>query len=132
MRPEITTRTKPKQAEVNAARIKRFEDFWPYYLREHGKPATRRIHFVGTSLVILSALLLLFTGNLVWLFILPVVGYAPAWFGHFFIEKNKPATFRYPFWSLYSDFRMYFLWLGGRLAEELQWAGAELEERKPF
>ena len=111
------------------ARIKLYGDFWPHYLREHGKPATRRIHFVGTTLVILSALLLIFTGNLVWLFILPVAGYGPAWIGHFFIEKNRPATFRYPLWSLYSDFKMYFTWLGGGLGEELQWAGAADEKR---
>jgi hypothetical protein len=131
---KVSMQKKSAQAAVSPrkdGRIKRYEDFWPHYLREHGKPQTRRIHFIGTSLVILCALLLIFTANLIWLFILPIAGYGPAWIGHFYVEKNRPATFRYPLWSLYSDFRMFFTWLKGGLWEELQWAGAS-DDRKPF
>ena len=106
-----------------ASRFRTYEEFWPFYLREHAKPATRVVHYVGT---IASAALLvgaIATQNWWWLVGVPLFGYGPAWFGHFFIEKNRPATFRYPLWSLISDFRMYGLWLSGRLTTWLDRAG---------
>jgi hypothetical protein len=104
-------------------RIARYEEFWPYYLREHAKPATRAWHYLGTSLALLC-LLLAAALRAPWLLALMMVcGYAPAWIGHFTVEKNHPATFRYPFWSLISDFRLYATWLGGRLPRELAKAG---------
>ena len=101
----------------------RFADFWPYYLREHARPATRALHYVGTTLVILCAISALWTGH-DWLFAaLPVAGYFFAWIAHFAIERNRPATFSYPLWSLAADFRMYAFWISGRLGQELIRAG---------
>ena len=102
-----------------------YADFWPFYLREHGKARTRYLHFLGTGL----ALILLVAGFFLRLpgFIILALfcGYFFAWIGHFFVEKNRPATFTHPLWSLLSDFRMFFLWVTGNLAEELEKAGVE-------
>jgi len=104
-------------------KLQSYEEFWPYYLREHGKPATRTLHFLGTGAALVLLLLGLLTGSF-WLIILALVaGYGPAWVGHFFIEKNRPATFTYPLWSLISDFRMFWCWITGKLDEELDKAG---------
>jgi hypothetical protein len=105
------------------ARIARYAEFWPYYLREHAGPRTRAVHFFGTGLALLALFAFVLTGRWLWLTLAPFAGYGPAWIGHFFIEKNKPATFQYPLWSLVSDFRMFFIWLGGGLDRELKKAG---------
>jgi hypothetical protein len=103
--------------------IETYRDFWPYYLQEHAKPETRAAHYLGTGLAVASVLALLFTGNGWFGAVALVAGYGPAWFGHFFLEKNRPATFDYPLWSLVSDFRMAWSWLTGGLAVELEKAG---------
>ena len=104
-------------------RIKSFEEFWPYYLKEHSKPATRKIHVAGTAGAIGLMGLGIATGQL-WLPLAGIgVGYGSAWTAHAFVEKNKPATFTYPLWSLFSDFRMAFLWMTGSLGSELDRAG---------
>lgn len=100
-----------------------FADFWPFYLREHSKPATRALHYVGTSLVVALAGYAMLMGEWLWLITLPLAGYFFAWLAHFTIEKNRPATFTYPLWSLFADFRMWWLWLTGGLKAELERAG---------
>ena len=100
-----------------------FAEFFPFYLREHAKPGTRALHYAGTTLVLLIALAALATGNWWLILAMPVAGYAFAWISHAAIERNRPATFTYPTWSLAADFRMWWLWLTGRLAGELTAAG---------
>lgn len=100
--------------------FKDYEEFWPFYLSQHSKHSTRRWHFVGTSFVFVFIITAFITMNF-WLVLLaPVTAYAFAWFSHFFIEGNKPATFGHPVWSLRADFRMYRLTLLGKLEKELE------------
>jgi hypothetical protein len=104
-------------------RYSTFAEFWPFYLREHSKPRTRALHYAGTSLVVAIALVALVAGRWWLLLALPLAGYGFAWIAHFGVEKNRPATFTYPLWSLAADFRMWWLWLTGRLGPELGKAG---------
>jgi hypothetical protein len=97
-----------------------YAQFWPYYLQEHARPATRNIHFAGTGAALFFVGAAALTAN-VWFIVLALVaGYGPAWFAHFAVEKNRPATFTYPLWSLVSDFRMAWFWVTGRLGNELR------------
>lgn len=100
-----------------------FAEFWPFYLQEHSKRETRALHYIGTSLVVAVAGLALLSGAWLWLLAMPVAGYFFAWVAHFGVEKNRPATFTYPLWSLAADFRMWALWLTGRLGPHLERAG---------
>jgi len=93
-----------------------FADFYPHYLREHQNRTNRRLHFFGTTLVILMVGAILATGGWGWLLLVPVAGYGPAWVGHFWFERNRPATFSHPLCSLIGDFRMYADTWTGKLA----------------
>jgi hypothetical protein len=110
-------------------RIQTFAEFWPYYLREHSNATCRRLHYGGTGATIALAVTALATGNPQLFWALPFVGYGPAWIGHFVFEKNRPATFRYPLWSLLSDFRMFGAAITGRIGDELKRAGVALPAR---
>ncbi len=90
-----------------------FAEFYPYYLSEHQDRTCRRLHFAGSTVALVCLILLVFTGNLWWLLGAAVSGYAFAWVGHFGFEKNRPATFRHPIYSLMGDWVMYRdIWVG--------------------
>jgi hypothetical protein len=95
------------QTTPDGGRFQSFSAFYPYYIHEHSNRTCRRIHVVGSALVIVAALLGLFVSAW-WFIAMPLVGYGFAWVGHFFFEKNRPATFKYPLWSLMGDWRMFF------------------------
>ncbi|MCC2606871.1 DUF962 domain-containing protein [Planctobacterium marinum] len=84
-----------------------FAEFYPFYLAEHADITCRRLHFVGSCLVLLCLVSAIVTGNWMLLWLLPVIGYGFAWVGHFFFEKNRPATFTYPLYSLAGDWVMF-------------------------
>ena len=106
----------------DSPRIQSFEEFWPYYLGEHRDPICRALHFAGTTAALVTTGSSLVLGPQMLPMAL-VAGYGPAWVGHFFFEKNRPATFQYPAWSFRADFRMYALMWQGRLGEELRARG---------
>ena len=92
-----------------------FRDFYPAYLAEHKERATRRLHFLGTLMVFVAIGATLWTGDLRWLVAAPLFGYGFAWIGHLVFERNRPATFRHPLYSLAGDFVMFKDMLLGRL-----------------
>ncbi|SDD23822.1 hypothetical protein SAMN04488104_102059 [Algoriphagus faecimaris] len=95
-------------------RYQSLKEFYPFYLQEHQHPICRILHFVGTALLFIILFVGIYTGNYAWLIAIPFVGYGFAWVGHFFFEKNKPATFQYPAYSLISDFKLFFDLLVGK------------------
>ncbi len=107
------------------SKITRYADFWPHYLREHAKPETRQLHYIGTALTFGFVGVAVVLGGWWWALV-PLAGYGFAWAAHFGVEKNRPATFTYPLWSLASDYRMFFLWAGGRLDSHLARAGVRV------
>jgi hypothetical protein len=93
-----------------------FAEFYPFYLGEHSNPTCRRLHFIGSSLVLALVALALISGQLRWLWLVPVAGYGFAWIGHFVFEKNRPATFKHPLYSLLGDWVMYGQMLRGKVS----------------
>jgi len=95
-------------------RIKTFSEFYKSYLTEHSKTGTRIFHFTGTLLVLFVVGYVIYSGKERFLWYIPIFGYGFAWFSHAVIEKNTPATFKYPLWSLLSDFKLFFELLIGK------------------
>tara|TARA_B100001059_G_C17381580_1_gene354710 strand:- start:134 stop:439 length:306 start_codon:yes stop_codon:yes gene_type:complete len=91
-----------------------FKEFYPYYLEEHKLPRTKLFHFIGTLAAILFLIALAYTRNPLFILGALLSGYGAAWISHFFVEKNKPATFKYPLYSLLGDYRMFFEILLGK------------------
>ena len=101
-------------------RYRSFSEFWPFYVAEHSKPATRWLHLLGTTVGLLTVAYFVTQGPW-WLFPLGFIpGYGCAWIAHFIVEKNKPATFEYPLRSFLADYKMIALMLTGRMGQELQ------------
>jgi len=92
-----------------------FSDFYPFYLGEHANRTCRRLHFVGSALVLAVVAVATAMRDPVWLLAAPVAGYGFAWVGHFAFEKNRPATFQYPLYSLMGDWVMFRDMLRGRI-----------------
>ncbi|MEQ1517229.1 MAG: DUF962 domain-containing protein [Usitatibacteraceae bacterium] len=95
---------------------KTFRDFYPYYLSEHKNTTCRVLHFIGSWLVLGALLMALVSGNAWWYAAMPLAGYGFAWVGHFFFEKNRPATFTYPLFSFAGDWVMFFQLLIGKIS----------------
>jgi hypothetical protein len=95
-------------ADPKTTAFRSFAEFYPFYLSEHRHPVSRVLHFIGTWCAITCLVCFIVTGQLLWLLGVAVAGYSFAWAGHFWFEHNRPATFRYPFYSLASDFRMWW------------------------
>lgn len=95
-------------------RYQSFRTFYPFYLTEHVHPVSRRLHVIGTGLVIATLVTAIVTLRPWLLLAAPLIGYGFAWIGHFVFEKNRPATFQYPLWSLMGDFRLFFETVSGR------------------
>lgn len=102
------------------AEIKSYDEFWDYYVAEHSKPLTRMLHLIGTTLGISLLVYFVATGRWYYFPLFFVVGYAFAWFAHLVVEKNRPATFKHPFWSFISDFKMIWYMLTRRMAREVE------------
>ena len=102
-------------AQAHTKEFASFADFYPFYLNEHRNRTCRRLHFVGSTVALACLVTLLVTGNAWWLLAALVSGYAFAWVGHFGFEKNRPATFKHPFYSLMGDWVMYAAILRGKI-----------------
>jgi len=97
------------------SRFASFREFYPFYLSEHSHRVSRRLHFIGSCGVLLLLAWTIYTGNARWLLAALFCGYGFAWVGHFFFEKNRPATFQHPFYSFAGDWVMFVDVLRGRV-----------------
>ena len=102
--------------EATAKRFQSFKEFYPFYLNEHRNSTCRRLHFLGSTIVLALLVTALLTQRWSLLWLLPVVGYGFAWVGHFFFEHNRPATFKYTLFSLMGDWVMFRDMLTGRVS----------------
>lgn len=100
----------------NIERYRNFAEFYPFYLSQHANRLCRALHFIGSTLVLLCIAAMFVTGSAWWLLGLPICGYGFAWIGHFLFEKNRPATFQYPLYSLMGDWVMYCQLLTGKIS----------------
>lgn len=97
-----------------------FAEFWPHYVAEHSRAPTRLLHLAGTAAALACAVFFIVTGRWYLIPLALIPGYGAAWIGHFFIEKNKPATFQYPLWSFMGDYKMIWMMLTGRMSAEVE------------
>ncbi len=97
------------------SRFANFREFYPFYLSEHGNRTSRRLHFIGSCGVLALVVVAIVQGNPWWLLAALACGYGFAWVGHFFFEKNRPATFQHPFYSFLGDWMMFKDTLTGRI-----------------
>ena len=105
---------------MNEQRYNSFTEFWPHYVAEHSKPSTRLLHLAGTTLALGCAAYFIVVGKWWFMPLALIPGYGAAWAGHFFIEKNKPATFQYPLWSFIGDYKMIAMMMAGKMDEEVE------------
>ena len=105
---------------MSEKKIETYTECWDFYVLEHIEPMTRLLHFVGTSLGLVMFVWFVRSGQYYLLPLCLVVGYAFAWFSHFFVEHNKPASFKYPVWSFISDYKMMFYMLTGKMNAEVE------------
>jgi hypothetical protein len=110
--------------------LKSFRDFWPHYVREHSRPLTRLMHAAGTIVSTVLVVAVLANGEWLMLPLALVVGYASAWAAHFFVEHNRPATFKHPLWSFAADYKMVALMLTGRMKREVERAASHRRGRE--
>lgn len=103
----MTSPPNPSTNPPNIQRFTNFREFYAFYLSEHANLTCRRLHFLGTSLVLAVVSFSIYTANPYWLFLALFCGYGFAWVGHFFFEHNRPATFKYPLYSFIGDWVMY-------------------------
>ena len=92
---------------MSTKKYQSFAEFYPYYLSQHQNTVCRRLHFIGSVIIVFLVLYIMLTKAFSLFLLLPIIGYGFAWVGHFFFEKNKPATFIYPFYSLLGDWVMF-------------------------
>ena len=105
---------------MSEKRIESFEEFWPFYVHEHSKKSTRIMHFVGTTAAAGTAIAALVLKRPSLILVGLALGYGPAWISHFFIEKNRPASFKYPLWSFKADWIMWSKIIAGTMDAEVE------------
>ncbi len=115
---------------MSERRIETYEEFWPFYVREHSNKTNRRLHFIGSTGTLALVAMAIAKRDPKYLLAAAVSGYGGAWIGHFVFEKNTPATFKYPLWSFISDWKMYAKILTGAMDEEVARRVAEHEEKQ--
>ncbi|MGI2261210.1 Mpo1-like protein [Shewanella sp. GXUN23E] len=93
---------------MNSRAFSSFWEFYPFYLEQHRHPVCRALHFIGSVFVLLQLAWITISGSWGWWWTIPLIGYGFAWIGHFFFEKNRPATFQYPWYSLMGDWVMFW------------------------
>jgi hypothetical protein len=114
-KPDVRAQDGGSRRSMPMRKYASFADFYPFYLGEHASRATRRLHFIGSALALFCLLELPFTADIRWLAAALVAGYGFAWFSHLMFEKNRPATFRQPLYSLMGDWVMFWQILTGKI-----------------
>jgi hypothetical protein len=104
----------PPENPTEDTRIATLAEFWPFYMREHSNARNRHLHFAGTTLALSLVVAAVILRRPIVALGAPLAGYGFAWYGHFIVERNRPATFKYPLWSLMCDFRLWALMLSGK------------------